>query len=125
MAYFTTNEVRAILTGSTSDSTFDTLISQEGSYADTDIENKIYDKYGVSPPYTGDDITNDIAGAANWQTAFRVFGAIGQVKRKKDAEETVKQIIDAMANRFKAEPTTRTTTVSVTTDYRSEPLASE
>lgn len=125
MTYFTTNEVKIILTGGTSDSSFDTMIAQEGAHADIDVENDLFAYSGVTPPFTGDDITEDIASASNWRTAARVFGIIGQLERKKDANEEYSNIIKRMVMRFKATPTTRTKTVSVTTAYRSSPIKDE
>lgn len=125
MTYYTTTKVRAILTGSTADTTYDTFITQEGAYADVDVENDLYAYSGVTPPFTGSDITTDINAAADWRTASRVCLILKQMEVKKAYDEEYEKVIKRMVMRFKATPTTRTKTVSVTTDYRSSPLADE
>lgn len=125
MSYFTTTKVRAILLGSTADTSLDTLISQEGAYADVDVENDLYAYSGATPPFSGGDITTDINAAADWRTASRVSLIMRQLDVKKAFDEEYQNVINRIIARFKATPTTRTKTVSVTSSYRSEPLSDE
>lgn len=140
MTYYTTSKVRAIVLGSTSDTSLDTFITQEGAYADVDVENDLYAFSGVTPPFSGGDITTDISGLSDWRTAARVFKILAQSSRSDDcmknyyeslgvkwddSDGMYKPVGGGVIGRFKATPTTRAKTVSVNTAYRSSPLADE
>lgn len=125
MTYYTSSKVEGILTGDTSNTSYDALIAQEGPYADTDVENDLYAYAGATPPFSGGDITTDVHAAADWRTAARVALITRQIELKKAFDEEYQNVINRMVARFKATPTTRTKTVSVTSDYRSAPLSDE
>ena len=125
MTYFTTSKVAAILTGDPSNTTLNNVINQEGAYADVDVENDLYAYANVTPPFTGADLTADVNAAADWRTAARVTLIRREIEVKKAYDEEYQKVIDRIVMRFKATPTTRTETVSVTTAYRSAPLSDE
>jgi len=102
----------------------DAWLVERGLQQDVVIDNDLAEFLGVTPVLDA-DVTEDLTHLSTYGVARRYKIKIKDFETGKEYEKLYNEGLLGIKNKLKSRPTTRTTRISVSKAYRTEPQASD